>query len=79
MSSGDRFWFAERVRQGEVGGCTRRVQTARPRLGVAVNSPWLHGAKWAIMGVLSVNGPRKQCSHQVSRLYVHPLVIMGGL
>ena len=32
---------AERVGQGEAGGCTRRVQTAWPRLGSALNSPWL--------------------------------------
>ena len=32
---------AERAGQGEVGGCTRRVQTAWPHLGSALNSPWL--------------------------------------
>ena len=32
---------AERAGQGEVGGCTRRVQTAWPCLGSALNSPWL--------------------------------------
>ena len=32
---------AERAGQGEVGGCTQRVQTAWLRLGSALNSPWL--------------------------------------
>ena len=32
---------AERAGQGEVGGCTQRVQTAWPRLGSALNSSWL--------------------------------------
>ena len=32
---------AERAEQGEVGGFTRRVQTASPHLGSALNSPWL--------------------------------------
>ena len=42
MSLGDRLCAsAERAGQGEVGGCTRRVQTARPCLGSALNSPWL--------------------------------------
>ena len=26
---------------GEVGGCTRRVQTARPSMGSALETPWL--------------------------------------
>ena len=57
--SGDRFWGAERGGQGEVGGCTRRVQTAWSCLGVAVNSPLLHGARWAISWVLSVLWAKK--------------------
>ena len=32
---------AERAGQGEVGGCTRRVQTAWRCLGLALKSPWL--------------------------------------
>ena len=32
---------AERAWQGEVGGCTRRVQTAWRCLGLALKSPWL--------------------------------------
>ena len=31
---------AERAGQGEVGGCTRRVQTAWPCLGSAVERSW---------------------------------------
>ena len=31
---------AERAGQGEVGGCTRRVQTAWRCLGLALKSPW---------------------------------------
>jgi len=33
--------LAERVGQGEVGGCTRRVLTALPHLGSTVERPWL--------------------------------------
>ena len=32
---------AERAGQGEVGGCTRRVQTAWPRLGLSLEMTWL--------------------------------------
>ena len=37
---------AERVGQGEAGGCTRRVQTAWLPLGLAVEMPWL----WKCLG-----------------------------
>ena len=33
--------WAERAGQGEVGGCTRRVQTAWPRLGSSLEASWL--------------------------------------
>ena len=53
---------AERAGQGEVGGCTRRVQTAWPCLGSALNSPWLEPSR-PFLGCISINGPRKQWSH----------------
>ena len=40
MSLGDRLCASRKGGAGEVGGCTRRVQTAWPRLGSALNSPW---------------------------------------
>ena len=44
---------------GASGGCIRRVQTAWPHLGLAVNSPWLElgglcfNRKWAKKAALS--------------------------
>ena len=49
---------AERVGQGEVGGCNRRVQTACARLGSAIERSWLAPGK-AISVVFSINGLRK--------------------
>ena len=40
-SFGNRFASAERVGQGEVRGCTRRVQTVWPSLDPALETPWL--------------------------------------
>ena len=45
-----------------MGGCTRRVQTAWPCLGSALNSPWLEPGRPNLRFV-SINGPRKQWSH----------------
>ena len=49
---------AERAGQGEVGGCTRRVQTAWPCLGSAVERSWsAPGGPFSI--VFDINGVRK--------------------
>ena len=50
---------AERVGQGEVGGCTRRVQTAWPCLGSAVERSWSALGPRAISIVFGINGVRK--------------------
>jgi len=41
MMFGDRFCFSRKGGMGEVGGCTRRVQTAWLSLGFALETPWL--------------------------------------
>jgi len=41
MTSRDRFSVSRKGGTGEVGGCTRRVQTAWPRLGWCLEATWL--------------------------------------
>ena len=41
MSLGLRFCVSRKGGTGEVGGCTRRVQTAWPRLGSSLEATWL--------------------------------------
>ena len=54
MSLGDRFCESRKAGQGEVDGCTRKVQTAWPcRRKVLV------GTGKAISAVLGINGLRK--------------------
>ena len=50
---------------GEVGGCTRRVQTACPRLGSSLEATWLalHGR--AISLLFGINGVRNKRSDLV--------------
>ena len=50
--------------QGEVGGCTRRVQTAWPRLGSCLEVTWL-ALGGAISILFGINGVRNQRSHLV--------------
>ena len=56
--------WAERAGQGEVGGCTRRVQTAWPRLGSCVRSDLVCTGR-AISILFGINGVRNQRSHLV--------------
>ena len=44
--------WAERAGQGEVGGCTRRLQTAWPCLGSLVERPWL-ALEWQFLSFLA--------------------------
>jgi len=44
--------WAERAGQGEVGGCTRRVQTAWPRLGWSLEATWL-ALGWPFLSILA--------------------------
>jgi len=41
VSLGLTFCASRKGRTGEVGGCTRRVQTSWPCLGLSVEMPWL--------------------------------------
>ena len=50
--------------QGEVGGCTRRVQTAWPCLGSLVERPWLALGR-AISVLFGINRLRNKPSHLV--------------
>ena len=46
---------------GEVGGCTRRVQTAWLGLDLAMKRPWLEPGRRVYLGLsIYVNGARKQ-------------------
>ena len=50
----------ERVGEGQVGGCTQRVQTAWPHLGSSLEVTW-----WAISVLFGINGARNKRSHLV--------------
>ena len=41
MPFGDRFCFSRNDGIGEMEGCTQRVQTAWPRLGLSLEATWL--------------------------------------
>ena len=47
-----------------MGGCTRRVQTAWPRLGSSLEATWL-GTGRAISVLFGINGVRNKRSHLV--------------
>jgi len=55
--------------RGKVGGCTYRVQTARPCLGLAVERPRLAQHGWPISVLFGINGLRNEPSHLVGLLF----------
>ena len=57
--------WAEKAGQGEVGRCTRRVQTVWPRLDSSLEATCLVGTGRATSILFGINGVRNQRSHLV--------------